>query len=1079
MDFELREDYMSTCKKLSIIFCLLLLAETIGAAVIVNNVSQLFNAVEIANNGGENEILLQDGEYVLSNMLWISADNVIIRSLSGNRDAVIIRGAGGMNGGVSHIFNVPGSEFVVRDMTIGWVANHAIQIHGNNNSSNTIISNLHIVDTFEQMVKISYNPTSPHRSRNGLMENCLLEYSTNVGPQYYIGGIDGHQTTNWTVRGNTFRNIISLSNDLAEHAIHFWSDSHGTIVENNIIINCDRGIGFGMGSRGHQGGIIRNNMIYHDAHHQNTADVGIGLENASEAWVYNNTIHFEQNYPNAIEYRFSGTHSGIIANNLTNKSIASRDGGDAILQTNLTNAQASWFINVGSGNLHLSSPILAVVDQGSLIQGLTGDIDGDARPQGGGIDIGADEYLISPVGSLTITSPNGGEFLEFGSHHSITWVAEGITGTLKITLWNQGISLGQIARDLDPSTQSFSWRVGEHSKGMAPLGGNFTIKIKVQGLLISDISNSSFNIVSPNPLDLLTPNGGEELISGNPYSISWTAEFSTNNLKISLWNHSGKIGNIATGVDPTLGEYSWTVGHYIGGVVSFADNYFIKIKAQGVDISDVSESPFFLIQPPLVITSPNGGENWDLGTIKNITWQAQGITGLVKLTLWQGGTRIGIIVRNIDSSVGIYEWNAGSCQGITASAGSNYQIKIKSQNSQTSDYSDSGFTLVGESPPSRLHPQDFNYLGAFRLPGGISMVKSWNYGGSSMTYYPLGDPTGPDDGHPGSIYATGHAWEHQVSEICIPTPINSVSKNIHDLPIAATLQPFRDILNVSHLEIPRTGLAYLPTQGSQTTDKIYFCWGYHMQEEPPDLTHGWCELNLSNPQIARGWYLTGHPIYVRNMSVNDYMFEIPRQWASANTNSKLLATGRYRDGGWSGQGPSLFAISPWAQGNPPPSGVGLQNIPLLLYTSSYEGETNTMVNYHHSDEWSGGAWITAGNKSAVIFAGTKGYGNCWYGDPNGPCINCDNRGWWSDEFRGEIIFYDPNELAAVANGSMQTYEPQPYASLNIDSFLFHIDSPQQLFHVGAICFDRQRGYLYVFQPFADGEKPIIHVWHIY
>lgn len=378
-----------------------------------------------------------------------------------------------------------------------------------------------------------------------------------------------------------------------------------------------------------------------------------------------------------------------------------------------------------------------------------------------------------------------------------------------------------------------------------------------------------------------------------------------------------------------------------------------------------------------------------------------------------------------------------------------------------------------------LQSSDFEYVGAFRLPSGDSgsEVESWAYGGQAMTYFPGGDSAGADDGHPGSLFATGHAWEYQVSEISIPVPVVSSTKNPNDLNVATTLQRFKKIIEVGHLEIPRVGLTYLPKQGDQSSDKLYFGWGAHFQE-PNDLTHGWCELDLSNPKTAGEWYLDcPHNVY----NTNDYLLQIPESWALAYTPGKLLACGRFRDGGWSGQGPSLFAFGPWNHGNPPPDGSSLHYVTLLRYTSSedFDEPVFTMNGYHHSDEWSGAVWISVGNKSAVIFAGTKGVGDCWYGDQNGPCDECEgDRGWWSTGFEGQFNFYDPNDLAQVTQGIVESWEPQPYTSMNIDQHLFGINSTQQKYHLGAIAFDRDRGFLYVFEPMIDENKPIIHVWKV-
>jgi hypothetical protein len=388
---------------------------------------------------------------------------------------------------------------------------------------------------------------------------------------------------------------------------------------------------------------------------------------------------------------------------------------------------------------------------------------------------------------------------------------------------------------------------------------------------------------------------------------------------------------------------------------------------------------------------------------------------------------------------------------------------------------------AAEAPDTRgtsgglVQPTDLTYLGAFRLPDGPEGI-GWEYSGSAMAYYPDGDPDGPDDGYPGSIFGTGHDWNQYVSEISIPVPVVSPGKNLDDLDTATTLQEFQNIRGdlFGEFEIPRVGLQYLPAQGEQTSGKLYFCWAQHMGEGETNPSHGWAELDLSNPQPAGPWRIGDYWNYV----TTDYILAIPQEWADANTPGMYLATGRFRDGGQGARGPSLLAYGPWNEGNPPAPGSTLPATPLLLYTDVTADNDFTLDNYQESDEWSGGAWLTAGDKSAVIFVGTKGQGNCWYGNPDGPCLDCENRGWWSDAFVGQILFYDPADLAAVARGDMEPHEPQPYATLDIDEYLYHVESSQQKYHVGAASFDRERGLLYVFEPLADADKSLVHVWQV-
>ena len=369
--------------------------------ILVSNADQLQQAlISARDQGGPHEILLENGEYTLkNNLLYIGPGmkHLTIRSKSGNAEDVIIRGQG-MRGNVTHIFNVAASHFTAADMTIGWVANHAIQIHAENNADSCLIQNIKFYDIFEQMLKVSGgNSSSPDYSDGGVIQCCHFEFTNGVGGQFYTGGIDAHKSKGWRVFSNEFYHIRSPEQRLAEHAIHFWNDCHDNIVENNTIINCDRGIGFGLGDRGTSGGLIINNFVH------TSRDVGIGLETSPGTKVYNNTVDTEP-YFNSIEYRFQSTQDVHIANNLVNKSIRSRDGGASLVEYNYTFRDHSIFKDYFNHDYHLAKAVSGITDAALRLPELQEDIDCQFRGPNEAPDVGADEWN-------TINSQDGDEFV--------------------------------------------------------------------------------------------------------------------------------------------------------------------------------------------------------------------------------------------------------------------------------------------------------------------------------------------------------------------------------------------------------------------------------------------------------------------------------------------------------------------------------------------------------------------------------------------------------------------------------------------------------------------------------------------
>lgn len=305
----------------------------------VNNVAQLYKAVHQANHSkGATSIVLAEGRYNITQRLSFTGSHINLTSKSGDPTLVILSGQGMKKSPSAEILiDVSGSNISLSGFTLEQSSNHLIQVRAEKNADNFSLSDCVLRDAYEQLLKVSSSPSSKAFADNGSIKNCVFEYTGGVGPQYYIGGIDAHRSRNWTIVGNTFKNIASPSHHVAEHAIHFWRKSANITVLNNTIEDCDRGIGFGLGEDVNNqtvGGLIANNRISNTNPLHAFTDAGIIIEASPNIEISNNKIFIEGDYPNAIEYRFAATKNVVIKDNVTNKSIVSRDGGQAELSDN-------------------------------------------------------------------------------------------------------------------------------------------------------------------------------------------------------------------------------------------------------------------------------------------------------------------------------------------------------------------------------------------------------------------------------------------------------------------------------------------------------------------------------------------------------------------------------------------------------------------------------------------------------------------------------------------------------------------------------------------------------------------------
>lgn len=387
------------------------LTETTGVVYNVSDVATLSVALSAANTAAvPATILLADNTYQLGNQtLVIRCPGLIFRSQSGNRDAVILRGPDeGPNATLPHAFLVESNDVTIADLTLGYCRYHGVQIRGEPpyRVSGTRIHNCRLVNCNEQFIKGSGGDSTVAAS-NGIIAHSLFEFTSGWSYQYYTGGIDIHRGVNWHVHDNLFRGIRNPSElpGIAEHAVHFWkraSEPQNIIVERNWIINCDRGIGFGLVNfdGGFNGGtsIIRNNMVVNDGAGGHT-DVGIGLEEASDVRVDNNTVYIPT-YGSPMEYRFASSTNLLFRNNLVNRPIRLRNGApQATLENNIEAVQPDWFEDIPAGDLRLTADATTAIDGGAAIAAVVDDLFGRARPVGAAWDVGAHEFAPDGGGS--------------------------------------------------------------------------------------------------------------------------------------------------------------------------------------------------------------------------------------------------------------------------------------------------------------------------------------------------------------------------------------------------------------------------------------------------------------------------------------------------------------------------------------------------------------------------------------------------------------------------------------------------------------------------------------------------------
>ena len=203
----------------------------------------------------------------------------------------------------------------------------------------------------------------------------------------------------------------------------------------------------------------------------------------------------------------------------------------------------------------------------------------------------------------------------------------------------------------------------------------------------SDVSNSVFTIKPVASISIIAPQAGDVYVAGDPINIKWTST-GIQNVKIEYTNDNGVVNaDWHSLVDNTPSN-----GLFVTSFSIPTNQYRIRIS-EALNGSPMAYSNgVFTVSPQPVrtisVTSPNGGENWLVGTTSEIRWVSTNIDSVKLEFTIDGGANWTTIVDRTPSN-GLYNWAIPS----TDFRSDLCLIRVSNTKGTPSDISDGYFSL--------------------------------------------------------------------------------------------------------------------------------------------------------------------------------------------------------------------------------------------------------------------------------------------------------------------------------------------------------------------------------------------------
>jgi hypothetical protein len=288
--------------------------------------------------------------------------------------------------------------------------------------------------------------------------------------------------------------------------------------------------------------------------------------------------------------------------------------------------------------------------------------------------------------SITVISPNGGESWEAGSIHSITWTS---TGAIDSVIIECSINNGPwvLQTPATANTGIYNWTVPDESSDLCLV----RISAGYSDEAPWDVSDAPFSITSPLPASIrvTAPNAGERFTVGSVVGITWASNGSIGDVKIEYSVDNGQTWMMIVVSTANDGSFQWTVPD------TPSESCLLRISESDKDqgIFDMSDGGFSIVPAPFItVTSPNGGETWEVGSNQPINWTSSEIEENVKIEYSANGGNSWTTIIASTANTGGFNWT------VPNNLSESCFIRVSETDGAPSDISDGVFSIV--PPPS-------------------------------------------------------------------------------------------------------------------------------------------------------------------------------------------------------------------------------------------------------------------------------------------------------------------------------------------------------------------------------------------